>query len=455
MTLPTAAAVVLVMAAAAIAGCAGSPVLPPPSFAAQLDAELAAIANDADRPLASLSVLAIRDGRIVYQRQFGRRYIDTVDSSRDRPANEATLYRIASVSKLVTTLGALKLVEDGKLALDADIGDYLGHRVRNPHFPDVPVTLRMLLTHTSSLRDDAGYFWPGDVVLKEFLTPGGASYGNGAMWSDKAKPGAYFSYANLPWGLVGTVMEKVTGERFDRLMKRLILDPLGLQGGYNPAELPADRIANIATLYRKATAGDTQVWNSSGPWIVQVDDYSRQVPVSRARPDYEIGSNGTLFGPQGGLRASVVDLGRIMLMLMNGGQLDGRRILKAATVDAMLSRHWRYDGSANGDNAYGNGKGVFNAWGLGTQHFLGLSGPAFGDRLVEDGAFNAIGHHGDAYGLSAAFVFDRSTKNGMIFLVGGTGFDPATDHGAYSAAPRFEERIATALYKRAIQGKAD
>ena len=442
------------VAALAMAGCASDPVTPAPSFAAVLDAELAAIAGDARRPLASLSVLAIRDGKVAYHRQFGRRFIDGAAPTRDKPANEETLYRIASVSKLVTTLGALKLVEEGKLALDADVGDYLGYRMRNPHFPDVPITLCMLLTHTSSLRDDAGYTWPGDVVLKEFLTPGGASYGNGSMWSDKAKPGAYFSYANLPWGLVGTIMEKATGERFDRLMKRLILDPLGLRGGYNPAELPADRVTNIATLYRKATAGDTQAWNSSGPWIVQVDDYSRQAPVSRAGPDYEIGSNGTLFGPQGGVRASAADLGRIMLMLMNSGELEGRRILEAETVDAMLSQQWPRAG-ANGDSEYGSHKGRFNAWGLGNQRFLDLSGPDFGDRLVEGGGFPASGHLGDAYGLFATFAFDRATRNGFVFLVGGTAFDPETERGAYSSASRFEERIATALHKRAIQGKAD
>ena len=450
-----AAAIFLGAVALAIGGCAGSPVTTPAPFAVALDAELAAIANDARRPLASLAVIAIRDGRIVYQQGFGRRYIDGADPSRDKPANAATLYRIASVSKLVTTLGALKLVEEDRLALDADIGDYLGYPVRNPHFPDVPITLRMLLTHTSSLRDDAGYFWAGEVSLKEFLIPGGASYGSGAMWSSHAKPGTYFSYANLPWGLVGTIMERVTRERFDRLMRRLILEPLDVRGGYNPADVRAEGVANIATLYRKATAGDTQTWNPQGPWIAQVDDYSREAPVSRARPDYEIGSNGTLFGPQGGLRASATDLGRIMLMLMNRGELDGRRILKAATIEAMLSRHWQYDGRGNGDNAYGNSPGVFNAWGLGNQHFLGRSGPAFGDRLVEDGAFNAIGHHGDAYGLSSGFVFDPVTKDGMVFLVGGTGFDPATDRGAYSAAPRYEERILTALYRRAILARAD
>ena len=454
MRLRVAACALLGAGALVIAGCAGSPVASAPPIATALDRELAAIANDPERPLASLSVLAIRGGQVVHHRQFGRRFIDDAAPGRDKPANEATLYRIASISKLVTTLGVLKLVEDGKLALDADIGGYLGYRMRNPHFPEVPITLRMLLTHTSSLRDDAGYFWAADIRLKDFLTPGGALYGNGAMWSDKAKPGAYFSYANLPWGVVGTVMEKTTGERFDRLMKRLILDPLGLQGGFNPAEFPPDRIENLATLYRKATAGDDQIWNPQGPWIAQVDDYSVQAPVSRAPQDYEIGSNGTLFSPQGGLRASAADLGRIMLMLMSAGRIDGRPILKAETVDAMLSRQWRHDG-ANGDSGYGNRKARFNAWGLGNQHFIDLSGPGFGDRLVEGGGFTAVGHLGDAYGLRAAFAFDRTAKNGMIFLVGGTSFDPETDRGAYSGAPRYEERMLTAIYRRGIEGKAD
>ncbi len=439
--------------AAAIAGCAHRPVAIA-SFVPVLDAELAAIANDAARPLASLAVLAIRDGRVVYERQFGSRYIDSADSSRDRPADASTLYRIASVSKLVTTLGALKLVEEGKLALDADIGAYLGYPVRNPHFPATPITLRMLLTHTSSLRDDAGYYRWGDVGLKDFLTPGGSANGNGAMWTRDARPGAHFSYANLPWGVLGTIMEKVTGERFDLLMKRLVLEPMGMSGGYNTAELPAERLANIATLYRKATAGDTQAWNPHGPWVPQVDDYSARAPASPAGADYVIGSNGALFGPQGGLRASAADLGRVMRMLMNSGELDGQRILAKKTVDAMLARQWPRD-AASGESAYGSHKGRFNAWGLGNQHFLDVSGPDHGDRLVEDGGFLASGHLGDAYGLFATFAFDRETKNGFVFLVGGTGFDPESERGAYSSAARFEERIATAVYRRAIQGNAD
>ena len=80
-----------------------------------------------------------------------------------------------------------------------------------------------------------------------------------------------------------------------------------------------------------------------------------------------------------------------MMMLMNAGELEGKRILGAASVDALFSRQWRH-AAGNGDSSYGGGKGVFNAWGLGNQHFLDLSGPAFGDRLVEGGGFTAVGY---------------------------------------------------------------
>jgi CubicO group peptidase (beta-lactamase class C family) len=433
------------LASLALCACAHNPMATVDADA-QLDRELAAIVEDASCPLASLAVVAVRDGRVVYVRGFGRRVIDA--GGADKPADARTLFRIASISKLVTTLGVLKLVEDGRLSLDEDIGTYLGYRVRNPNFPGVPVTLRMLLTHTSSLRDDAGYFW-FDGDLKDTLLPGGPRHGSGAMWSREHPPGAYFSYANLPWGVAGTVMEKVTGKRFDRLMRELVLDPLGLTGGYNPADLSRTSLVNLATLYRKATAGDVQVWNPQGPWIAQTDDYSKAAPMSRARDDYVIGANGTLFGPQGGLRASIGDLGRIMRMLMDGGEIDGRRILKRETVDLMLTPQWRRSREP-GEADYGSHRGRFNAWGLGNQQFLDVSGPDFGDRLVEGGGFIAAGHLGDAYGLLGTLAFDRTSRNGFAFLIGGTGCDPETRRGKFSAGAEFEERIATTLYRRAI-----
>ena len=423
---------------------------------AKLDAELSAIVTDTAHPLASLSVLAVREGKVVYQQQFGHRFIDQKNPALSTPANEATLYRMASISKLVTTLGVMKLVEDGKLALDTDVSGYLGYQLRNPNFPAVPITLRMLLTHTSSLRDDAGYYWEAklNVNLKDVLLPDGRLFDNGRAWAKNAKPGAYFQYANLPWGVVGTIMERASGQRFDRLMRRLILDPMDLRGGFHPADFTKAELENTATLYRKGTEiNDQMVWNPAGPWVVQVDDYVTDAPAPRAFADYIIGSNGTLFGPQGNCRLSAAGLGKIMLMLMNDGRMNGRQILKKSSVEQMLTQQWRFDAARNnGSSGYGGHQEAMNAWGMGNQQFLDVSGPGSGDRLVEGGGFPAVGHTGDAWGLTSALVFDRAKKNGMIFLVGGPGFDPETCIGKYSAHYRYEEQILTALYKRAIRG---
>jgi len=448
-----AAGALLGLGAFAMAGHAGGPANS--RAMARLDAELAAVVADPAHPLASLSVLAIRDGEVAYHRQFGHRWIDNERPSNSKPAGPATQYRIASISKLVVALGVLKLVEDGKLGLDEDVSGYLGFRLRNPHFPDSPITLRMLLTHTSSLRDDGGYSWPENQRIRDVLVPGGALHGSGAMWSDEAPPGAYFRYANLPWGVIGTVMERVTGERFDRLMRRLILEPVGMHGGFSPADMAAAHVANIATLYRKRSdAEGKEAWDPKGPWIPQVDDYSREAPRPRAGPMYEIGSNGTLFGPQGNLRASAADLGRLMRMLLQEGEIDGRRVLAKETVRRFFERQWTFD-RRNGESGYGTKRDRYQAWGLGNQHFLDVSGPGSGDRLVEGGGFVGAGHLGDAWGLTGALVLDTRTRTGLLFLTGGPGFDPDSYPGRYSAFARHEEIILTALYRRAVQRRAD
>ena len=409
-----------------------------PKLAATLSAELNAIVTDPACQLASLSVLAIRRGKVAYQDHFGQRFI-AAGALPSRPATNRTLYRIASISKMMTTFGAMRLVEQGKLDLDADVGAYLGFALRNPRFPAHPITLRSLLSHTSSLRDDAGYSWPCSVSLKSVLTPGQALHGEGEMWARNAPSGAFFTYANLGWGVIGTIMERVSGERFDRLMKRLLLDPLGMRGGFNPSEFPADDLANLATLYRKRTV-DTEVWDPAGPWIAQVDDYSVRPPAPPAGlASYVPGTNATPFSPTGGLRVSAADLGTVMLMLINDGVHQGRRVLRPETLRSMFARQWNYDAKAgNGDTL----NGLFQSWGLGNQQF--------GAGLVEGSDFSGVGHLGEAYGLMSVFVVDLSAGSGMVALVGGVASDPQAHKGAYSSMARFEERILTALYRRAL-----
>ena len=401
-----------------------------------LDATLAAIVDDAAHPLASLSVLAIRQGKVSYQQQFGYRHIGATPAD-SLPVTPATLFRIASVSKMMTTVGLMRLVEQGKLSLDQDVGIYLGFSLRNPHFPQQAVTLRSLLSHTSSLRDAGGYAWGPERSLRDVFTAGGDT-----MWDAAAAPGRYFMYSNLNWGVIGTVMEKVTGERFDLLMRRLLLDPLDVRGGYNPAAFPAEEVANTATLYRKRTL-ETETWQPQGPWIVQADDFYTHPPAGMA--SYVVGSNATVFSPTGGLRISAAGLGKVMQMLLDGGRYQNQQLLQPASIALMFGRQWQLAPDAhNGDSE----RGLYRAWGLGNQQFDAVAGQ--GNGLVEGASFAAVGHLGDAYGLVSAFVLDFKNRNGMVMLVGGTGSDPEHYPGAYSAMGRSEELILTALYRGAI-----
>ena len=414
-----------------------------PGPTAALDRELAAIAADKACELASRSVLAVRAGKVVYQQQFGQRVM-AANGVPARPATGQTLFRIASISKMMTTLAAMRLVEDGKLSLDADASLYVGFPLRNPHFPGHVITLRQVLSHTASLRDAAGYSFPATVTLHSFLTPGQPQYGEGAMWASNAAPGAYFTYSNLGWGVLGTMMEKVTGERFDRLMKRLLLEPLGMRGGFHPFEFAPAEVANLATLYRKRTT-DTEIWNAAGPWIAQADDFSTAAPAPPPGIDQAvIGTNATPFSPTGGLRLSAEGMGKVMLMMINGGMHEGRRMLAPATLELMLARQWSADGTgANGDTL----GGLFRQWGLGIQHFPDQAGK----RLVDSPGFDAVGHLGEAYGLMSVFALDLAAKSGIVVLVGGVGSDPTAYKGMYSALSRFEEKILTALHRHVIR----
>lgn len=423
---------------------------------AALTRQLQAIVSDPAMPLPSLSVVAIRHGEIVYSKQLGSKRLATA-ASPARPADAGTMYRIASVSKFVTTLGTMKMVEQGRLSLDTDISDYLGYRLRNPNFPDRPITLRMLLTHTSSLRDEGGFKWEPGVDLRDVLLPGHRFYGKGDAWSKTAAPGQYFEYVNFNWGIIATIMERAGGERFDLLMRRLLFDPMGLKAGFYLADFAPASIDDVATLYRKREKDGDEVWDPHGPWIAQADDFGVEAPVAPAGLDaYVPGTNGTIFGPQGSLRISANELAQIMLMLMHDGRYGKRQILEPETVATMFSRQWTLSGdSKNGNGDSDSFHGLYHAWGLGNQQFTDTStashGRAGGDRLVAGGGFKGVGHLGWSWGLNALFVFDPDSRDGMIYISSGVGANPDLQPGEYSSEARFQERITDALYRGAIR----
>ena len=156
------------------------------------------------------------------------------------PVTERTCFRVASVSKLVMTFGALSLMEDGLLAPDDELGAYLGYPVRNPHAPDVPVTLRMLLTHTSGLCDEGSYGTRGmepGCTLRELLC-------DPQNWLAQ-RPGEAFHYSNLGAGAAGSVLERAAGRPLDDLMQARVFAPLGIRASYDPRRIaPADDLAD-------------------------------------------------------------------------------------------------------------------------------------------------------------------------------------------------------------------
>ena len=436
-------------------GTAPVPQAPDGSWRSRLDAELEALVADPGHPVLSVSALVRRDGRVSYQHQIGLARVG--DGGRpggpaDRPVGPRTLFRVASISKLVVTLGVLRLVEQGRLALDADVGRVLGWPLRNPRHPSVPITLRLLLSHRSSLMDGDGeiYGWGADVDLREVLMPVGTHHRDFAHWQAAHAPGTWFRYANLNFGVIATVMEAATGERFDRLMQRHVLDPLGLRGGFEPALFPRADIDEVATMYRKRREVDgREVWNPAGPWVAQADDFAAAPPVPpRGLDRYRVGSNGTLFGPQGRLRISLPDLGVVMRMLLDEGRHAGQAFLQPASVQELHRELWRYDAARPNGQSWRDGA---QSWGLGAQRFVDISGDGRGDRLVEGGGLTGYGHLGDAYGMMAVFALDPARRHGVVLLITGPGVDPAGLPPKWSALYRWQELALTSIWRHALR----
>lgn len=336
--------------------------------------------------------------------------------------------RIASVSKLVLTLGLLRLVEQGLLDLDRDLGEYLGWPLRHPSHADVPITLRLLLTHRSGLTDDAGYASDVATRTRELAARPGA-------WDAAHAPGSYFRYTNLNFVLVGAAMERVSGERLDRLMDRLVLGPLGIDGCFNWAACSDAAIARAVVVYR--ANGETGVDDLGGrrPACPALPAPDGSCGLDAVRP----GDNGGLFSPQGGLRISARDLAKIGRLLLNGGEVDGVRLLRTSTLEEMLRPAWTWDGS-NGltfeTDTGDSDRGLFCRHGLGAQT-LATRVPGCRDDPWGDGVAR-VGHGGDAYGLVSGVWVDRAGGRGTAYFI--TGGDLGR-HGPRSAFYAVEEEL--------------
>lgn len=155
-----------------------------------------------------------------------------------RPIARTTVFRTASVAKMACALLVFRLQTLGKLSILKDVSDFLGYPVRNPHCPDAPITLGMLLGHTSSIIDSSAYF-------EAFSTPRDLSelLADEAAYA-RAIPGVGFRYSNLAAGMIGCMLEKRFGQSFEALMQSELFLPLGIEATFDLAKLDGSRVAN-------------------------------------------------------------------------------------------------------------------------------------------------------------------------------------------------------------------
>ncbi|GAB4125302.1 MAG: hypothetical protein OHK0045_05530 [Raineya sp.] len=372
-------------------------------FAQNVQTELQGIFNK--YKLMGMSVVGICKGKVSFSYYRG-----LADFNRNIPIDSNTKYRIASVSKSITAMALMRLWEQGYFNLDDDVSTHLGFSLRNPNFPSVPITYRMLLSHTSSLNDgstydsflSATYTQNPPPALSDLLTPSGASY-HSSMFLNR-QPGTYFTYSNVAYGVIGTLIERISGKRFDVYCKENIFQLLGLEASFNIQDF--SNINQIAAIYRR----------SGGVWNATADNYAGVMPTPRDLSAYVIGSNGLIFAPQGGLRISAKDLGVLGLLMLNKGIYQNQRILNAQTVELMMSPQWSFNGS-NGNNY----DCLFNEWGLG----LHLTTNRTRCDIVFNGKKMA-GHPGEAYGLISDWYFHLPSGEVVVFVTNGSENSYAT-----------------------------
>jgi CubicO group peptidase (beta-lactamase class C family) len=325
-----------------------------------------------EEKVAGLSVAVVKNNKIIYTHSFGKKNLETGE-----PLSNENIFRIASISKSFSATSIMQLVEAGKISLDEDVSNLVGFKIRNPKYPETVITLKLLLSHLSSINDSEGYF------SLDYINP--AKNPNWAKCYNNYEPGKGYQYCNLNFNMVGTIIEKTSGERFDQYVKKHILDPLGLYGGYCVDSLDKTKFASIYD------------YNAdSSKFILSPNAYA---PRSEEIANYIMGYSTPIFSPTGGMKISATDLAKYMTMHMNYGKYKGVRIMSKKSAKQMQS-------PLSDEEQYG----------FAIEHTT---------KMID--GVQLTGHTGSAYGLFSAMFFDPKKKFGIVVI--SNGCDPSYSNG--------------------------
>jgi len=312
-----------------------------------------------------MSVAVVKKSQVVYAQSFGMKNQET-----NTALSNSDIFRIASISKSFSATAIMQLVEKRLISLDDDMSKLVGFIIRNPKYPETPITLKMVLSHRSSINDSQGYF------SLDAINP--AKNPNWAKCYNNYAPDSGYMYCNLNYNMAGTIIEKISGERFDNYIKQHILQPLGLYGGYCVDSLDKNK---FATIYE---------YNAeSAKFIASTNAYAAR---SEEIANYTMGYSTPVFSPTGGMKISATDLAKYMIMHNKLGKSNGKRIISrrsAKQMQTMISEKEQYGLALSKSN-----------------------------KLI-DGLL-LTGHTGAAYGLNSAMFFEPNKKYGFVVIINGS-----------------------------------
>ncbi len=324
-------------------------------------------AEKAMQNMSAISFCVVKGDSLIWSQALGE-----ANKSTATVATTDTRFIIASISKTITAVAAMKLVETNLLNLDEDINTYLPFQVKNQNFPNMKITAKMLLNHTSSISDKNYsrynfYCWNEDCAtplgtfLQDFYDNGGQFYANDNFHS--YQPGAQASYSNMGFALLGYIVERIANKPFDEYCRQNIFLPLGM----------------TKTEWRLKNTPLNELAIPYSPTITSATPHY-------TFPDY----------PNGGLRTTPTDLTKFMRMLINNGTHNNVQVLLPQTVNLMQQR----------TSSISTLIGTLN-FGLGLYYF------DFKDKEL-------YGHGGDELGTSTQMVFDATSKVGVVVFTNTT-----------------------------------
>lgn len=336
-----------------------------------------------DGGMVGVGAAIIVDKKIVWMNGYG-----FADKEHAIAFTPDTVMNIGSISKTFTGAALMRAVQEGKVSLDEDINSYLPFKVINPHFPDQPITLRHLATHTSGILDrpsvyESTYHYGGDTpealgdFLQSYFARDGKHYSNDNFL--RTKPGTHREYSNIAAGLAGYIVELAVGEKLNVYTRRHIFAPLQMSNsGWFLSEIPPAKHARL--------------------YVAQ----GARIPI----PLYE----GTTY-PDGGVRTSVSDLAKFFIALLNDGKYGGARILDKKSVDEML--RFQYTSANKPENVNLQGEDSVN------------SGIFWATKFD----VTKIGHNGSDPGVRTIMLADPNKDIGVILFTNTSMPDEAT--GSY------------------------